>query len=253
VHLLTNGILLTEQTAARLFEAGVRSIAVSLDGATAETNDAIRSGGRFGHFEQIVSNLCDVARLRRRDLSRADVRIGVSFVIMRQNVTEVAPMIELCAELGLDWLKLEEAVPATPFAARSLLKPDEASVREAVLSAVARGRELGIVVVDHTAPPLVWRCKLGEQPEAAAFLAADEYANRSEIHPCRVPWEHVCIEPNGDVRMGDFFGPVLGTLAEAPLSSLWNGPVARAERRRSMPPRLCGAGPVTCVGERRPR
>lgn len=242
VHLLTNGVLLAERTAARLLEAGVRSISVSLDGASAATNDAIRSGGRFEH---ILSNLRDLARLRRS--SGADVQCGVSFVILRQNAEEAARMVELCAELGLDWLKLEEAVPATPFAARSLLRPDEAASREAVRAALARGRELGVAIVDHTAPPVVWRCKLGEDPHAAAFLVADELANRSEIHPCRVTWEHACIEPNGDVRMGDFFGPVLGSVAEAPISALWNGPTALAERRRAVAVRLCGAGPVTCV------
>lgn len=242
IHILTNGLLLSERTAGRLFEAGVRSISISLDGASAETNDAIRSGGRFA---QIVRNAA-AASLLRRALG-ADVRMGISFVVMRQNAGEAAPMAELCADLGLDWLKLEEAVPATPFAARSLLRPDEAPAREAVRAAVLRGRQLGVEVVDHTALPRVWRCKLDEDPITAALVRADEFANRSETHPCRGPWEHACIEPNGDVKMVDFWSPVLGNLAEEPLISAWNGEVAQGERLRARATRLCGEGPATCV------
>ena len=47
VHLLTNGMLLDGEAARRLIDLGVTSVAFSLDGATAATNDAIRAGGRF--------------------------------------------------------------------------------------------------------------------------------------------------------------------------------------------------------------
>jgi MoaA/NifB/PqqE/SkfB family radical SAM enzyme len=256
IHLLTNGILLTERTAARLIEAGVSSISVSLDGASAATNDAIRAGGRF---DQITANVRRVTSLRRS--LAADLRIGVSSVLMQQNAGEIERLVELCADLGVDWLKLEEAVPATPFAARSLLRElsgraravgeGEPPVLQAIRRAAQRGRELGVLVVDHTADRTPFRCKLPEDPALEEAWRADEFANRSEIHPCRVPWEHACVEPNGDIKMGDFFGAVLGSLADEPLSSIWNGPRALAERQRSLLARLCGAAgagvsPVTC-------
>lgn len=239
-HLLTNGALLHGETCERLLEKNVRSISVSLDGATAATNDAVRLGGRF---EQIVENVEDL--LRRRRAREADLRVGISFVVLQSNIGELAEIVRLAARLGVDWVKLEEAVAVNAFSARSLVRCGDARVRDAVRAAMDLGERLGLVVVDHTAPPPVWRCKL--DGDAARFLAADEFANRSEIHPCRAPWEHACIEPNGDVKMGDFFGAVLGNLAESPLDLVWNGPVARSERVRSQTTRLCGSGPVTCV------
>ena len=247
VHLLTNGLLLTERMTRRLVDAGVRSISVSLDGATAETNDAIRDGGRF---EAIVANLRGAVEVRRA--AGADLRLGISTVVMRENVGELEALADLAAGVGVDWIKLEEAVPVNAFATRSLVRPGATEVRDAVGRAVARARALGLVAVDHTASPAIWRCKLEEQPKAAAFLRDDEYANRSEIHPCRSPWEHACVEPNGDVKLGDFFGPVLGNLAEEPLEVMWNGAAARAARVNAQASRLCGAGPVLCVGARTP-
>lgn len=78
-------------------------------------------------------------------------------------------------------------------------------------------------------------------------MAADEFANRCEIDPCRTPWETVCIEPNGDVRAQDFFGPVLGNVTRSPLVELWNAEAARVLRERSVVSRVCTTGQVTCL------
>lgn len=244
-HLLTNGVLLTEATTKKLWERGVTSLSVSLDGATAAVNDAIREGGRF---DAIVENLRAASALRRRE--GWDLRLGLSFVILAQNLHELVPFVDLAAELGVDWVKVEEGVAATPFARRSLVQPGATEVAEKVAAAVARAQARGLVAVDHTRTPPIWRCRLSEDPVAKTFVDTDEFANRSHINPCLAPWEVACIEPNGDVRMGEFFGPLLGNLLREPLSALWNGPAARDERERSRRARVCGSGPVTCRDQR---
>jgi MoaA/NifB/PqqE/SkfB family radical SAM enzyme len=239
-HLLTHGLLLDAATATRLALAGVSSLSVSLDGATAATNDAIRVGGRF---ERIRENLAAVLAWRRAE--GADLRVGISSVVLAQNVGELGALVDLAADLGVDWIKLEEGAPATPFAKRSLVATDAPEVRQAIDAAAARGRERGLVVVDHTRERVVWRCRLDD--ETRRFLEADEHANRSVIHPCRTPWETVCVEPNGDVRAQDFFGPILGNATRTPLARLWNAEIAQALRREAVASRLCGTGPVVCL------
>jgi cyclomaltodextrinase / maltogenic alpha-amylase / neopullulanase len=239
-HLLTNGMLLTPRTADRLVRAGVSSISVSLDGATSATNDAIRTGSSL---TDVRMHLEDVLRWRQGE--HVDVRVGLSFVVLQQNVHELGAFVDLAAALGVDWVKLEEGVPATEFARRSLVSCTSPAVRDAVHRAVARGKEHGLVVVDHTIDRAVWRCRLDE--DTRAFLAADEHANRAAIHPCRTPWETVCVEPNGDIHVQDFFGPIAGNVTQTPLATLWNAPVACEARERSKSARLCGTGPVSCV------
>ena len=141
-----------------------------------------------------------------------------------------------------------EGVPATEFARRSLVSCSAANVRSAVDGAIRLGRERGIVVVDHTIDRAIWRCRLDD--ETRTFLAADEHANRGEIHPCRTPWETVCVEPNGNIRVVDFFGAIVGNITRAGgLAGLWNASAAVEARERSKLSRLCGpAGPATCVG-----
>ncbi|MBK9260159.1 MAG: radical SAM protein [Polyangiaceae bacterium] len=241
VHLLTNGVLLSAKIAEDLALRGVRSISVSLDGATAGVNDAIREGGRF---HQVVENVREVVKLRNE--KQLDLRLGISTVVLSQNVSELETLVDLCVELGIDWLKLEEVVPVNAFAAKSLVRLDGGFAADAVRAACARGISRGLVMVDHSIERPIWRCRLEGDPAGRMFLEADGFANRAVIHSCRAPWEIACIEANGDVRMGHFFGPMLGNVVEAPLMTLWNGPAAVDARRAAMASRLCKEGPVIC-------
>jgi hypothetical protein len=72
-------------------------------------------------------------------------------------------------------------------------------------------------MIDHTIERTIWRCKMNDDEKT--FLEGDEFANRGIIHPCRTPWDTACIEPNGDVRALDFFGPILGNVTSSPISA----------------------------------
>lgn len=234
-HLLTNGLMFDVAMARRLVANGVSSVSVSLDGATAATNDAIRIGGRFTN---VVDQLREV--ISWRCSADVDLRLGISTVLLQQNIGELEALVDLAADVGVDWLKLEEGVPATDFARRSLVTPSREQIRAALT------RRPKLVVVDHTIERAVWRCRLGED---AAFLAADEYANRGVIHPCRASYETIAVEPNGDARIGDVFGPILGNVLTSDLAELWNASPARGARSESFQRRLCGAGPVVCLDQ----
>jgi MoaA/NifB/PqqE/SkfB family radical SAM enzyme len=242
-HVLTNGLLLTEDVAHALVEAGVTTLSVSLDGAHAATNDAIRDGGRF---QTVVERLKQVLAARRT--WGKGLRVGVSMVVLQQNLGELRNMVDLVADLGADWIKFEEGVPVNAFALQSLVLADDKRLLVALEDAMAWAQRRGLVAIDHTKPLEIWRCRLANDPAKAAFLSADEFANGSEIHPCRTLWETACVEPNGDVRCGDFFGPILGNVTEVPLVDLWRRPEAQVLRQQQLEGRVCGPrGPVTCL------
>ncbi len=239
VHLLSNGMLLDATAVERFVELGGSSVMVSLDGARPGTNDSLRVGCRL---EVVAGHLREAVRLRR---DRGwNLRLGLSCVVMRRNLSELTELMELAASIGVDWVKLEELVIKSPLAARERVGDQEAL--EASQRAAQRGRALGLVVVEHVAPPPVWICRLGDDPEATRFLADDEYANRSRIHPCRAIWEHACVDPNGDVRIADFWGPVIGNVMDRTLEELWSLGPARAERERAMESRPCRRDAARC-------
>lgn len=227
VHLVTNGMLLDEERTAELIDLGVTSLMISLDGATAATNDRIRVLGRF---DRVVANVAAAVALRAR--RGADLRIGISTVVGASNVRELPALGRLCFELGIDWLKIEETYPATPFARHDLHALDARELADAVaaLRDVLAGRSL--VLVDHLAPPTA--CVCSGDPDAIVFRAADDFANRATFRPCRAAWEQVAIDPDGTVHAVDYAGPALGTLLDAPLLALWNSPAALAARQRAL-------------------
>lgn len=227
VHLVSNGTLLDVDRVSSLVELGVTSIMVSLDGATAATNDRIRVLGRF---DRVVANLAAAVAWRAR--TGADLRLGVSTVVGASNVTELPALARLCREVGVDWLKVEETYPATPFARHDLLAPGDPRVAGALAAAADRLAGSSLVLVDHLDPP--GACACSGEPAALAFRAADDFANRATFRPCRAAWEQAAIDPDGTVHLVDYAGAPLGNLLDAPFLALWNAGPALAARERAL-------------------
>lgn len=246
VHLLSNGVALTEARFVDVVGAGVSSLAVSLEGLSAADNDVVRIGSQA---ELLTPRLRSFARLRHEN--QLDVRIGISTVVTRLNVDALDALVEFVADAGLDWLKLEEVFAVDAVAAA--LAADPRSTARAVSRAVQRGVELGVVVVDHSRPRQIWRCQLRPSTPNAVFAAGDDHANRTNINSCRLPWEQACIEPGGDVRPVGFHHPVAGNLLREEMGVLWNSPACVEVRQAMRAVRPCGAGPTTCSADAGPR
>lgn len=94
----TNATLLTEERAERLVRAGLAWLHVSVDGATAETYEAIRDGARF---DKVCRNIAGLVRVKRR-LGGDRPWVRLVFVAMRRNVDELPGVVRLAAETGVN-------------------------------------------------------------------------------------------------------------------------------------------------------
>jgi cyclomaltodextrinase len=225
IHLLSNGMLLTEERVHRLIDHGVTSLAVSLDGASARSNDKLRIGGSF---DTVVRNIQAALTLRAR--LGADLRIGISSVLSRDNLAELAALGRLCERLGVDWLKIEEMHPSTRVAAEQALAADDGALGAARAALAQELEKSRVVLVDHLQSGLPCACSGTER--AVHFRAADDFANRAHFRPCRMLWEQAAIDPDGTVRPVDYGHAALGSLLHAPLVELWNGETLRLARAR---------------------
>jgi hypothetical protein len=102
-----------------------------------------------------------------------------------------------------------------------------------LLNALARS---SVVLVDHHTPLPLGGCSCGDEvsPALRRFREADDFANRARFVPCRLPWEQLCVDPDGIVRQVDYDHPPLGSLFERPLLDLWNGDVAQQVRHAAL-------------------
>jgi radical SAM protein with 4Fe4S-binding SPASM domain len=85
VHLNTNGTFLEGQLVNDIFDAGVESIYIAIDAATAETFNKVRPGGDFNRVKQNVENLLNM----RTRHSRKKPEIVVQFIVMGENESEI--------------------------------------------------------------------------------------------------------------------------------------------------------------------
>lgn len=89
VLLVTNGTLVDEDRARRLAGAGLKQVALSLDGATRETHDVFRPG----NFDKVV---------RAIELLRGEgLGVRISTTLMKPNVSEAVLLLEKCLDWGV--------------------------------------------------------------------------------------------------------------------------------------------------------
>lgn len=84
------GLLLNDESARKIVDAGIRRISISLDGATAGTHDSFR--GMAGSFEACLAGIAAVRR--------AGLEFQINTTISRHNVEQLEAILELSIRLG---------------------------------------------------------------------------------------------------------------------------------------------------------
>jgi MoaA/NifB/PqqE/SkfB family radical SAM enzyme len=140
VSLTTNGLGLNEEVQ-RLVLEHLDMVAISLDGARAETYERVRPGADFHRLVQQVAALCS----RKRSLGLTRPEVVLLFLKMRPNLGELPELLRLAASLGVDRVNAPnlDFIPAPemePLSLLTLAPPDpkiEALQREAASEAEA--------------------------------------------------------------------------------------------------------------------
>ncbi len=103
VELVTNGTLLTEKTIRELLKAGVTRVWVSID-ELYENYGKIQIGSDFGLVQE---NLKTFNELR----ARSNVRLGMTAVVMRDNIASLRRIREFAEHFEADDLNLSHIIP----------------------------------------------------------------------------------------------------------------------------------------------
>jgi MoaA/NifB/PqqE/SkfB family radical SAM enzyme len=99
----TNATLLTRARAEELVDAGVGWLCISLDGAHAETYEAIRDGARFARVAANVRTLVEVVARA----GRGTPDLSLVFVAMRRNLAELPAVVRLAGEWGVPTVSVQ--------------------------------------------------------------------------------------------------------------------------------------------------
>jgi len=101
VALATNGTLITPEVAGRIVEAGIRRVAISIDGADATTHDEFRR--QPGSLAAALTGF--------RNLRQLGMSMQINCTITKHNVHQIERLYAMAKELGADALHLFMLVP----------------------------------------------------------------------------------------------------------------------------------------------
>ncbi len=118
VALATNGTLVTKEIARKVAAAGVKRVAISLDGADAATHDTFR--GIPGAFDAALTGF--------RNLKEVGLSVQINTTIARHNAHQLPFVLELAKSIGADALHTFLLVPVgcgVDIAAEQMVAPEE--------------------------------------------------------------------------------------------------------------------------------
>ncbi len=211
VTLGSNGLLLDAEMACALVGLGVDRLVVSVDGVKPETYASIRGA----MLSQVLSNIRGLNEVKNQ-LGSLNPALGIEFVVLRSNITELAEMTGLASRLNAARVLVSNVLPYT----------------EEMLSEVLYGYEprppfraggwpvkadAWVMWGSLELPRLHWgagrRCRFVQ--DRAVVVGCD-----GGVSPC-YPLSHDYNYFAVDGRKKEVHRYVLGNVKELPLSEIW--------------------------------
>ncbi len=213
-EIVTNATLLTEPIISRMIEVPVTRLAISLDGARAETYEKIRVGSSF---EKVIGNIRKLNRMKEIG-GKEFPHLRLCHVLSEINIDEFREFLELAVSLHARAVDVRTAIPFRNAAYRSPME-------DIFFRRIGEARELLSEWADRTGINVVGH--LRDRAEKIDLL--DEKGNRIT---CPCPWNILAIHANGDVLpCMTWTRPALGNMASQSFEEIWRGAALSSLRR----------------------
>lgn len=219
--LSTNGTLITPALADEIRRSGIGYVGISLDGATAATHDRFRNCP--GAFERSLQAF--------RHCTDAGVRCGVRVTLTRENLPELAPLIDLALKRGASRFCVYWLVPsgrgADSYRQLQLTASDVASALR-ILHRYARDTDPSVMeflTVDGPQDAVYLLRQMEE--EGADDLPAATHLIQSMRGGCSAGVRVASVSQTGEVYPCQFAQIpefLAGSIRERPFSAIWNDP-----------------------------
>lgn len=222
----TNGTLLTEEMARRLFDSGCKGLTVSIDGPNPATHDAVRGKGTFA---RTISNL---RRLAELDFFDHKVSLTINTVLTKHNMYYIDEMLSLCLSLRAHkWILLPLVITGFAYDNKDELfvdTEDRVFVGERLAAVFGRnsktyhGMEVDLQFSYAPLRKLVKHKTVLQYPQAQHCCMAGTTLGFIDPYGVLFPCDRIA---------GDFFGVEINGLSAKPMSLLdhdfeeiWNQP-----------------------------
>jgi len=230
VDFFTNGKGLTRELVEHIVNLPVQAVHCSLNAATKTTHDRLTEHGDFNNAVSMLTLLVQ----RRNALGKKTPRLGMSIVLVRENVEEFPDFVRLAAEIGMDYVSSCQYVSTTTMGERKL----------SAESSLYYHRELAdqmFAEADRVAEQL--NMELMRSPmfcEPHSLKGGMRIRKQEAVPPCDEPWKtaYLTVDEEGMPQFifccsGVYYGIHYdrGKLDEENFLKLWNHRIAQHFRR----------------------
>jgi radical SAM protein with 4Fe4S-binding SPASM domain len=247
IHLSTNGTLLGPAWQKRFVDYGNISLNVSINAATRET---YRDVARKDLFERLMANLTAFGDRREEAGIRDKTNFSCSFVVMRQNLSEMPRFVDLAATLKANRVQFMDLMHLTRASLGYSVAGQQEETERYLRDAMARGKHHGITVgsfLNYATNDCLSVTKAKSEPAHAEIAGDQGPAPRARLLPCYSPWNSLMTTMDGGVHPCCRSNTVLGNLRQESIAAIWNGQRYRDFRARvnsDNPPEECRRCPV---------
>ncbi len=230
--LTTNGTRLDTHMATLLVDVGWDEVQVSIDGATAETHDALR--GKPGAFRRSVTALCRLRRIRdarhREGGGRGDAlpSLVLHTVVTTRNIPEIPAIVRLAAALGAVRVEFDALVAYRPEQRALALTPAQERALPGIVEAgLAEARRHGIdtTLERFRSPETIQR---GARPPPAGSGTGLAGA------PCLKAWHHLVVQADGRTSPCCVLAGEGESVADASVATVWESGAMLTRIREGM-------------------
>lgn len=162
-----------------IFDHNVDVFAISLDGATDETNSRIRRGSKIN---EITEDLKDIVRIKKeRGLKYP--WINFVFCAMDSNIQELPDLVRLAAEIGIEEVKVVYLTVFEEDLLHETLWGHEDKIKAVFEETIKVGEELGIVL---KLPHYIGEDEAGDKLHKDCFVSWRDFFLGSDgyVRPC---------------------------------------------------------------------
>lgn len=223
VNTVTNGTLLSTDICNKIVSSGLDEIAISIDGATAETYERIRTGA---DFEEVTKNVQTLTSLIAHS-PRKDIKVAAFVVAMRENLYELPDLVTLIHGLGVRYLwvqdvqfqQLDAGLARKDESLRVLADQDDREknqIESYLRKALQLVHKYDMQILTYGGKSIFNRLSISRNrqkcswPWTSAYVTWDGF-----VSPCCIPSTYFC-----------------GNLLQDPFKKIWNNEKYHDFRRR---------------------
>jgi len=238
--MVTNATHLNLMNSKALLDAGLQSIAFSLDAAHSKTMRKVRPGGNLSQIIDNIKGFMDMVSTSDRMLSTA-----VFSAISQININELDELTDIVSELGVHVWMITDLNFQQHISDSLSTCSNKANLAAQLRQTITKAFRQGLPILPIKA---LEAFGLRARYQQYIPITPDFLFQRSKRRKwCSSPWQTIPVRVNGDVTICDCQpNKIIGNIFNQPFSEIWNGDkmvTFREQMLSSTPPAVCRSCP----------